>query len=85
MTLDFSSAAAWRGAILHLKRVLIVVLIVAPLAFIVNLSEGRPPIPPSFVIAAPIILVLFAAPPFLWWLFLWLSERTLGARKNGSE
>jgi hypothetical protein len=85
MALDLSSATAWRGAISHLKRVLIVMLIVAPVAFIVNLSQGRQAIPSSFATATLIIVPLFAAPPFLWWFFLWLSERTFGARKNEHE
>lgn len=77
MDVNFSSAKAWRTLILVLKVELGTILIVTPIGVFINLRRGDAALPDSYWIAAAIILAITLLPWILWWLVLWLSERTL--------
>ncbi len=82
MSVDFSSAKAWRRAKFMAKFVFALFGIVGAFAILMNATEGRPVLSPSFIIGGLVICLFFLAPWLLWWAFLRLSELSLGPVKR---
>jgi hypothetical protein len=57
-------------------------LVLAPIAIVMNLSEGREALPSSTLLVLPIILTIGMSPWILWWLLLRLAELTLGNKPD---
>jgi hypothetical protein len=78
MSIDFSSAGAWRHLMRMAKVGVVLLLVAAALAIPMNAMEGRALVPASFLIVGPLIYAIFMMPWVLWWGLLRLSEMTLG-------